>query len=128
MALVDEFGICEYNRYCEINKGGVGIVFLMDLEMYNSQKKDSKVAWWQPAIEMFTRLSSWIVAPVIVALLVGKWLDEKYNIAPWGVLSAVGLAFLVSMFGLVHESVRVMQKFSETEKKESKKQDEQSDC
>lgn len=63
-------------------------------------KKDGQ-AWWQPAVMMFLRFSYWIFAPVLIAVFVGKWLDNKCNTEPIIFLATVGLAFLISMFGLV---------------------------
>ena len=66
---------------------------------------DSDKSWWQPAFILFARLSVWIVEPVIVAVFVGKWLDKKYDSAPWLLLATVGMAFIVSMFGIVKSAI-----------------------
>ena len=57
--------------------------------------------WWQPAVIMFARMSAWIAIPVILALFIGRRLDEKYNTDPIFFLAIVGFAFLISIFGLV---------------------------
>jgi len=62
---------------------------------------ENKKAWWQPAMALFLRMSSWIVVPVIIAAFIGKWLDKKYNTEPWILLVSVGFSFLVSMIGIV---------------------------
>ena len=67
----------------------------------NRDQADSKKAWWQPAVMIFIRFSAWIFAPVIAAAFFGKWLDKKYETEPILFLSLVGLAFLISIFGLV---------------------------
>jgi len=67
-------------------------------------KKIKDQPWWQPALIMFTRLSAWVGIPVIIATFIGNWLDDKYRIAPWGLLSTVGVAFVISMAGLVLEA------------------------
>jgi len=68
--------------------------------------KNNQVAWWQPAVIMFAKLSGWIAAPIIIALYLGKWLDKKYDSAPRLLLVSIGLAFFISMVGLVKETVR----------------------
>ena len=50
---------------------------------------------------MFTRMTGWIVAPVLLAILLGRWLDRKYNTEPWMFVGTVGIAFVISMIGLV---------------------------
>lgn len=57
--------------------------------------------WLKPFLFMFAKLSAWIVAPVLVAVFLGKLLDEKYDTEPWLFLLSVGVAFLISMIGLV---------------------------
>ena len=38
--------------------------------------KDSK-EWLKPALVLFSVLTGWIVVPVIIALFLGKYLDNK---------------------------------------------------
>ena len=54
-----------------------------------------------PAIKMFANVSGWIAGPIIIALFVGKWLDKKYDTAPWIFLGLTGIAFLISIFGIM---------------------------
>ncbi|MDD4900889.1 MAG: AtpZ/AtpI family protein [Patescibacteria group bacterium] len=68
------------------------------------------VAWWQPAITMFLKLSVWIAAPVIVALYCGAWLDKKFNSAPWLFLTCIGAAFALSLFGLLRITAKELKK------------------
>lgn len=77
-----------------------------------AQKKIQDQVWWQGALFMFFRLSAWVVVPVLLATLFGKWLDEKYESAPFGLMSIVGLAFLISMFGLIKEASKEFKKIS----------------
>lgn len=62
--------------------------------------------WWQKGVQMFARLSTWIVAPVLMGVLAGKWLDKKFSSEPWLFIASVGLSFFVSMFGLIRETNR----------------------
>ncbi|MBP6060888.1 MAG: AtpZ/AtpI family protein [Candidatus Pacebacteria bacterium] len=56
---------------------------------------------WQPAVEIFSQVSGWIAGPIILALIVGKYLDGYFNTKPWIFLGLTGLAFFVSTFGIV---------------------------
>ena len=82
-------------------------------------KKTSDAPWWQPAILVFVRLSAWIVAPVILGLFIGKWLDRQFNTEPWLFLATTGFAFLISMFGIVKNTITEFKKI-EKEAKEKK--------
>ena len=70
-------------------------------------------AWWQPAVAVFARLSGWLLAPLIIGTTLGKWLDRKYDTAPWLFLATIGVAFVVSMFGLIKNT---MEEFKKIEK------------
>lgn len=73
------------------------------------EKKDEKIqSWWQPGLVLFAKTSGWIGVPIIVALFVGRWLDRKYGTDPWLFLSTIGVAFLISSFGIMMESIKVM--------------------
>jgi F0F1-type ATP synthase assembly protein I len=73
--------------------------------------------WWQKGLNLFVRLSAWIAAPVLLAVLVGKWLDTKFNSEPWLFLATVGLSFVVSMFGLIKEASQEFKKINAAEDK-----------
>lgn len=56
---------------------------------------------WGLAGKVLANISGWIAGPVIIGLFLGRWLDQKFNTAPWLLLITIGLCFVVSMFGLV---------------------------
>jgi F0F1-type ATP synthase assembly protein I len=68
-------------------------------EKENNIKKDGP--WWKSGIEIFGRVSTWVVAPIVLALIAGKWLDGYFNTKPWIFLTLTGIAFLFSIFGIV---------------------------
>lgn len=84
-----------------------------------NKTEDKEVAWWQPALMLFFRLSVWIVVPVILATYLGKALDNKFATDPLIFISLVGFSFLVSMFGIVKEA---MKEFKKAEKKNKEKE------
>jgi F0F1-type ATP synthase assembly protein I len=94
----------------------------MSSEKDGQQKKDVQAAWWQPAIMLSLRLSVWIAGPVLVGVFVGKLLDKKYGTEPWLFLTAVGVAFLISMAGLVMNTMKEYKKIDQ-ESKKAKKQE-----
>ena len=73
-----------------------------------AEKGGKNIPWWQPGMLLFFRLSGWIAGPVIIAVFVGKWLDQKYGTEPWLFLISVGVAFILSMFGIVRDTLKAM--------------------
>jgi len=71
-------------------------------------KEKSNIAWWQPGLVLFMRLSAWIAVPVIVAIFVGKKLDKFFNSAPWLFLACVCASFVISMVMIVRIGLKEM--------------------
>jgi len=57
--------------------------------------------WWKPGVEIFTLVSGWIAAPIVVALIAGKKLDAHFGTEPVIFLILAGLGFLISCVGIV---------------------------
>lgn len=55
----------------------------------------------KPYLFMSLRLSGWILGPVLAGIFIGKWLDGKYKSDPWLFLASMGIAFAISMIGLI---------------------------
>jgi len=62
--------------------------------------------YWVEPLKMFIRLSAWIVFPVLFGAMLGKWLDNRYNSSPRWFLIITGLSFIISMFGLVKNTLK----------------------
>jgi len=85
-------------------------------------KKDGiEVPWWQPGIVLFAKLSGWIIGPILVAIFIGKYLDDKYNTDPWLFLLSVGVAFGLSTFGIIRDALIELKRIEKEE--EAKKED-----
>lgn len=81
-------------------------------------RKDSgENPWWQPGLILFFKLNAWIAGPLIIAIFIGKFLDNKYNTEPWLFLLAVGLSFGLSVWRIISSSVKEMKKNKEEESK-----------
>lgn len=83
----------------------------------NAPKNNRNDIWWRPAILLFFQMSAWIGIPVIIGLFLGRWADERYNTEPWLFLTFTGVAFIVSIIGMVRESKRAMKSFDSIDKK-----------
>ena len=86
--------------------------------MNELKQNNPKVPWWQPSLLLFSKLSGWIIGPVILGIILGKWLDRKFHSEPWLFLTTVGLAFAISMFGIIHDSVKEMKRIEKEDQKQ----------
>ncbi len=72
---------------------------------------DTNKAWWQQSLEVFSRLSGWVILPLLAGTLLGRWLDRKFDSSPKWFLIVIGVAFVISMIGLVVQAKNEMKKF-----------------
>jgi F0F1-type ATP synthase assembly protein I len=84
-------------------------------------KRWSETAWWQPAVNLFLKISGWIAIPVILATFLGNWLDEKFHTKPWLFFATVFLAFISSMTAIIRYTLKEYKKI-EDELKKTKQQ------
>ncbi len=67
--------------------------------MENNNKKES---WYKSEyLRVFTRISAWIIFPVLVSVLVGNYLDKRWGTAPWVLGVMLALSFTLSMIAIV---------------------------
>ena len=67
---------------------------------------------WKEAFDIFSRVSAWVVVPVVLALIAGKSLDKSFGTEPWIFLGLTGIAFLFSIFGIVQAVTKYIKKIS----------------
>ena len=73
------------------------------------------------ALRVFANVSLWIAAPVIIGVILGKYLDKQYNTEPWLFLATVGLCFLISIYGLVVNAKKEFKKIEDDAQKDKLK-------
>ena len=71
--------------------------------------------WWKPAVQIFSDVSTWIVVPIVLALIFGKMLDAHFGTKPIIFLSLAGLGFLTSIFGIFRVVKNYMKKLQNTD-------------
>lgn len=74
--------------------------------MVNTEKKDHSL--WGVGIYLCTRLTMWLVLPVIGSFFLGKFLDNYFDTKPIFFFIALGIAFIVSQIGIIKEASRCM--------------------
>lgn len=95
----------------------------MDEEKLNNPSNNSATnrsqtnlgeGWWQPALIIFAQVTGWIAGPIILALFIGKWLDNKYQSEPWLFLISIGAGFAVSSIGIVRITLNYIKKIEQS--------------
>jgi F0F1-type ATP synthase assembly protein I len=66
----------------------------------NSLPSQNNGLWWKPAVQVLSEVSTWIVVPIVCALVFGKMLDTHYGTKPVIFLVFAGLGFLITCFGM----------------------------
>jgi len=84
----------------------------------NQSEKKSVAAWWQPAVGLCIELGGWVAGPVIAAMFIGRWLDDRYASAPLWYFTAVGVAFIISTVGIAKTAVKAMRDMDRLAKQE----------
>ncbi len=74
--------------------------------------------WWKPGIKLLSEVSTWIVAPIVLALIIGKSLDSHYNTKPTLFLICTGVAFLFTCLGMFRVVKKYIKTLKEIEQKE----------
>ncbi len=91
------------------------------MEEDKKQPNSGGGAWWAPAVQIFSDVSTWIVVPIVCALIFGKMLDTHFGTTPTIFLSLAGFAFLITCFGMYRVIKNYMKKLQSTEREEQKK-------
>ncbi|NTW23048.1 AtpZ/AtpI family protein [Candidatus Falkowbacteria bacterium] len=85
-----------------------------------SDTSKQQAPWWQPGLILFLKLNGWIVAPVVVAIIIGKWLDGRLGTAPWVMVASIIIAFSLSVFGITRQGLKAMNSQDEKNNKDNK--------
>lgn len=59
---------------------------------------------WGVALAFFAKISAWVAVPIIGALFLGRYLDSRFQTKPWIFLGLTGIAFIISLIGILKES------------------------
>jgi F0F1-type ATP synthase assembly protein I len=64
------------------------------------EKPKNESPWWREGLISFIKISASISIPIIIALYLGKYLDDKYNTKPWIFLGLTFIAFIISLVSI----------------------------
>jgi hypothetical protein len=76
----------------------------------NDNKNRSKNEYLSLALTIFAETTGWIAFPVIGALFLGQWLDEKQGTGQLYFFSITALAFVISSVGIGLTGVKYMKR------------------
>ncbi|RJQ33713.1 AtpZ/AtpI family protein [Candidatus Parcubacteria bacterium] len=95
----------------------------------NKNSKNKSNDWLRVGLVMFAETTGWIAFPVIGALFLGEWLDNKYDTGQLFFFSLTAGAFIVSSIGIGITGVRYMRQIelADREAKKNKENERQSD-
>jgi hypothetical protein len=85
----------------------------------SGNKENNK--WLSRSLVLFARFSSWILAPVIIGTILGKWLESKSGENGQLIfLAVIGASFIISITGLI---IEVSKEYAKIEKEQKSKKD-----
>lgn len=95
----------------------------------NKNSKNKSNDWLRVGLVMFAETTGWIAFPVIGALFLGEWLDNKYDTGQLFFFSLTAGAFIVSSVGIGITGVRYMRQIesADREAKKNKENERSSD-
>ena len=80
-----------------------------------NNKKQAKKEWMRLGMMMFAESTGWIAFPVIGALFLGRWLDQKQGTEPLYFLSITAAAFIISSVGIGMTGVKYLKRIEKAE-------------
>lgn len=71
------------------------------------------------ALEVGGTATAWIVVPALIAAFGGQALDTKFQTKPWIFVSAMALAFIITVFGIIRMAQNYLRQDKEQNNHES---------
>jgi F0F1-type ATP synthase assembly protein I len=82
-------------------------------EIKQNLKDNNNGPWWKPGVQILSEVSSWIVTPIVLALIFGKMLDARYGTKPTIFLTFAAFGFLITCFGIYRVMKNYMKKLKD---------------
>jgi len=71
--------------------------------------------WWHEGIAFFFEVTSWIIGPIILGIIIGTYLDHRYQSGPKYLTITVIVAFLITNLGLILQVKKYVNKMKDIE-------------
>ena len=72
--------------------------------------------WWKPGVQAFSEVWTWIVVPIVAALIIGKWLDKHFGTGEILFMISAGVGFVVTALGIIFTIKKYAQKLKDDER------------
>ena len=72
--------------------------------------------WWAPGVKLVGDVSAWIIVPIVGALVLGKFLDQRFGTEPVMFFVLAGLGFLITGYGIFKVVRNYMKKLQKKER------------
>ncbi len=107
--------------YLEDNKDNTDKQDDVDLKHSKRRSEADKQYWWQLGMKVFAESTGWIAGPVLVALLAGNFLDDRFDSEPLFSIGLTIVAFVISSVGVAITGVKYIKLIDSHEDRQSKK-------
>ncbi len=87
-------------------------LFLFSMKI---KKNNQNNQWLKDGIIVFVKVSSYITIPIVVASLVGNFLEKKYN-NDLLFFILIGISFLITIYLIWREPISYREKYNKYEK------------
>ena len=78
--------------------------------MVEDNNNSTKGPWWKEGVKLMSDVSTWIVVPIVGALVLGKFLDKRFETEPVIFLSLAGFGFFITGYGIFKIAKEYMKK------------------
>jgi len=65
-----------------------------------NQQNRTEGPWWREGVKLMSDVSTWVVVPIVSALVLGKFLDRRFDTEPVIFLTLAGFGFFVTCYGI----------------------------
>jgi F0F1-type ATP synthase assembly protein I len=79
--------------------------------------------WWQEGLFFFYNISSWIIGPLLLGIIIGKYIDSRFMSSPKYLIISIFVAFIITNIGLFLRVKEYSKKLSDQSKSEKHEQD-----
>ncbi len=90
-----------------------------------SFNKEDKI-WWRRGLLAFAEATGYIAFPVIGALYLGQYLDNKYETGSFYFLLITGIAFIISCLGIARVGLKYLKDIDKEIKEKDRKNEDES--
>ena len=84
--------------------------------MEEYKKNLTQGPWWSAGVKLMSEVSSWIIVPIVGALVLGKFLDQRFGTEPVMFFVLAGLGFLITGYGIFKVVRNYMKKLQKKER------------